>query len=126
MALVGCSLLGHMLQARSMTDKARVAAAGAMNNVRTAIDSAKRIGFNGNTVSIVCYFCQYGFANCGTHQSCFQLCRLPCCLLSFIYCSKICVAFVRTLQGSNYGSDSRNQMYNRYQQYIGPPQSQRW
>lgn len=40
-----------MLQARSMTDKARSAAAGAMNNVRTAIDSAKRIGFNGNTVS---------------------------------------------------------------------------
>ena len=34
-----------------MTDKARIAAAGAMNNVRTAIDSAKRIGFNGNTVS---------------------------------------------------------------------------
>ena len=33
-----------------MTDKARTAAAGAMNNVRTAIDSAKRIGFNGNTV----------------------------------------------------------------------------
>ncbi|KAL3141455.1 hypothetical protein ABBQ32_005021 [Trebouxia sp. C0010 RCD-2024] len=37
--------------ARSMTDKAKIAAAGAMNNVRTAIDSAKRIGFNGNTGS---------------------------------------------------------------------------
>ncbi len=38
-----------------MTDKARVAAAGAMSNVRTAIDSAKRIGFTGNSVSsIVC------------------------------------------------------------------------
>lgn len=34
--------------ARSMTDQARVAAFGAMNNVRTAIDSAKRIGFTGN------------------------------------------------------------------------------
>lgn len=34
-----------------MTDKARTAAAGAMNNVRTAIDSAKRIGFPGNAVS---------------------------------------------------------------------------
>lgn len=33
-----------------MTDKARIAAAGAMNNVRTAIDSAKRIGFPGNPV----------------------------------------------------------------------------
>lgn len=37
-----------------MTDKARSAAAGAMNNVRTAIDSAKRIGFNGNTVGFLC------------------------------------------------------------------------
>lgn len=67
-----------------MTDKARVAAAGAMNNVRTAIDSARRIGFNGNTVSIVCYLCQYGFANCGTHQSCFQLvagCLVACSVL---------------------------------------------
>lgn len=35
--------------ARSMTDKARIAAAGAMSNVRTAIDSAKRIGFTGNS-----------------------------------------------------------------------------
>ncbi|DBB10480.1 TPA: hypothetical protein ACH3X3_002022 [Trebouxia sp. C0006] len=35
--------------ARSMTDKARFAAAGAMSNVRTAIDSAKRIGFTGNS-----------------------------------------------------------------------------
>ena len=34
-----------------MTDKARMAAFGAMNNVRTAIDSAKRVGFSGNTVS---------------------------------------------------------------------------
>jgi len=43
------------LQARSMTDKARFAAAGAMSNVRTAIDSAKRIGFTGNSVcSILC------------------------------------------------------------------------
>lgn len=40
------------VQARSMTDKARFAAAGAMNNVRTAIDSAKRIGFPGNPVSL--------------------------------------------------------------------------
>lgn len=39
-----------------MTDKAKIAAAGAMNNVRTAIDSAKRIGFNGNTVSM-CAVC---------------------------------------------------------------------
>lgn len=37
--------------ARSMTDKARMAAFGAMNNVRTAIDSAKRVGFSGNTGS---------------------------------------------------------------------------
>lgn len=44
--------LNEFLQARSMTDKAKIAAAGAMNNVRTAIDSAKRIGFNGNTVSL--------------------------------------------------------------------------
>ena len=42
---------GSHAQARSMTDKARIAAAGAMNNVRTAIDSAKRIGFPGNPVS---------------------------------------------------------------------------
>ncbi|KAL0025291.1 hypothetical protein WJX79_001404 [Trebouxia sp. C0005] len=35
--------------ARSMTDKARMAAAGAMSNVRTAIDSAKRIGYTGNS-----------------------------------------------------------------------------
>lgn len=38
-----------------MTDKARFAAAGAMNNVRTAIDSAKRIGFPGNPVRSVLY-----------------------------------------------------------------------
>ena len=41
------------VQARSMTDKARIAAAGAMSNVRTAIDSAKRIGFTGNSVSFI-------------------------------------------------------------------------
>ena len=41
------------VQARSMTDKARIAAAGAMSNVRTAIDSAKRIGFTGNSVSLI-------------------------------------------------------------------------
>lgn len=35
--------------ARSMTDQARFAATGAMNNVRSAIDSAKRIGFTGNS-----------------------------------------------------------------------------
>lgn len=37
-----------------MTDQARFAAAGAMSNVRTAIDSAKRIGFTGNSVSTIC------------------------------------------------------------------------
>ena len=50
-----------ILQARSMTDKAKIAAAGAMNNVRTAIDSAKRIGFNGNTVRL-----------CATDHTCLQ------------------------------------------------------
>ena len=46
-----------------MTDKARSAAAGAMNNVRTAIDSAKRIGFNGNTVGFfsLCTSCTSTF-----------------------------------------------------------------
>ncbi len=47
------------VQARSMTDKARIAAAGAMSNVRTAIDSAKRIGFTGNSVSLI--VCSYLF-----------------------------------------------------------------
>ena len=36
-----------------MTDKAKIAAAGAMNNVRTAIDSAKRIGFTGHSVGVL-------------------------------------------------------------------------
>ena len=32
------------------------------------------------------------------------------------------------LQGSNYGNDNQNgnQMYNRHQQCIGPPQNQMW
>lgn len=107
-----------MLQARSMTDKARSAAAGAMNNVRTAIDSAKRIGFNGNTVSsprshtlkkllvLLAHLVSFGL-----HQQLLQR-------LSFRVC----------LQGSNYGNDSQNgnQVYNRHQQYIGHPQNQTW
>ena len=64
-----------MLQARSMTDKARSAAAGAMNNVRTAIDSAKRIGFNGNTVRLLYWVpCESGI-----------LCLACCCLWQHKY-----------------------------------------
>lgn len=46
-----------------MTDQARVAAFGAMNNVRTAIDSAKRIGFTGNVVRVFAWCLCYTFVH---------------------------------------------------------------
>ncbi len=51
-----------------MTDKARFAAAGAMSNVRTAIDSAKRIGFTGNSVSLIVCSCLFTIDSTLLHQ----------------------------------------------------------